>query len=622
MSDKKDLDEGVWVGNHHCIADEIEGKKSCESSDACGCYEHEDDEGNLWYDAYCRSCSQVFNKEEVHGSSLVDELEIEEEVEGQPKKKKTKKYKPVVQALTPEQVKAMIKTYGYECNNYRDITEETCRFFGCLTSLDIGGNVKSRYYPETEDYTVTGYACRNHPKDFRYGRVGRTGSKSDLYGQIKFKRGNAKYVLVVGGQEDCHAAFQMLRDSQRIRGHMDYEPIAVVSVTTGEGSGYNQLAREYDWLDTFENIIIGFDNDAAGIEATESAVKVLPKDKVKVVSWSGKDPNKMLNSGKHKQFLKDFYSAKECVKSDIKHSANSYDAAIEFLSAPKIPLPPYLHRLQKAMRGGIKTTGAIINLIGDTSIGKSVFTDSLLYDWFWTSPIVPTIISLERTAGELAVDFISMHLKHNLSWYEDGKEAVEIISSESNKELIEQLLVKESGESRYYILDERSGEVQALCKIIERAIKQYGSKLIILDPLTDFLRALGTEAQEDFMMWQKRMKKEGIIFFNILHTRKPMPDKDGKIRKVSEYDALGSGTFVQSSDGNIVINRDKMSTDLIIRNTTSIDLPKIRGGTTGHVCDIYYNNETRTLHDKQDYFEGKTVNKVSKPSKASKIGDK
>ena len=101
---------------------------------------------------------------------------------------------------------------------------------------------------------------------------------------------------------------------------------------------------------------------------------------------------------------------------------------------------------------------------------------------------------------------------------------------------------------------------------------------------------------------QKQKKKEGIVFINVLHTRKPTSDKEGKLRKVTEYDVLGSGTYVQSADANIVINRDKMAECPIERNTTCIDLPKIRGGTTGHVCDIYYDYKQRSLHDLEDHM--------------------
>ena len=104
------------------------------------------------------------------------------------------------------------------------------------------------------------------------------------------------------------------------------------------------------------------------------------------------------------------------------------------------------------------------------------------------------------------------------------------------------------------------------------------------------------------------MKKEGLVFINILHTRKPAPDKDGKIRPVTEYDALGSGSFVQSADINLVLNRDKMSKDPVEKNTMRVDAPKLRGGTTGFITDLYYDPETRQQYDKLDFFANKESN--------------
>lgn len=597
----KEYDSGHFIGHKYCVANEFEHKKGCGSSDGLAIYQHDGDDGEVWYDATCYSCGQVFSKEELYNSSLAVELGVKN---GDVVERKEFTRKPKVEPITINQAKQLISNIGYEGKGYRGLKNEYLKFYGHLTELDENGEPIKQYYPETVNGTIVGYKTRGLPKDFNCKNIGRTGNKSDLSGQVKFKSGG-KYVLYVGGENDKVAAFQMLRESQKQRGQEGYEPIAVVSPTSGEGSADKQAAEQYEFFDSFDIIVIGMDNDEAGKGAVKKICKVLPSEKVRIATWSSKDPNQMLIDGKEKQFLRDFYGAKEYVSTEIKHSSDALNEAVEFLSAEKIPLPDYLHRLQTAMRGGIKTTGAIINIIGMTSIGKSIFTDSLLYYWFFNSPIVPTIVSLERTSGELTVDFISMHLKKNLGWFENGEDAIEIIKRKDNEELIQNLLTNDIGESRYHVLDERSGDVKTLIAVTERVIKQYNSKLIIFDPLSDFLRSLGNEAQEEFMMFEKRKKKEGVVFLNVLHTRKPMPDRDGVVRNVTEYDALGSGSFVQSADANIVINRDKMSEDNIIRNTTRVDLPKCRGGTTGHICDIYYENETRTLHDFEDYFKDK-----------------
>lgn len=503
------------------------------------------------------------------------------------------------EAMDVEEVKKLIKSTGYVSHNYRGIRDEINKFYGHLSKLDEHGNVLARYYPETNNNSkLTGYKCRNTPKDFSHGKVGITGGKSQLSGQVKFKS-PSKYVLYVGGEEDKAAAFQMLKDNRK---DQDFDPIPVVSPTVGEGSAAKQAAMQYDWFDMHDIIIIGMDSDEAGIKAAKEVAAVLPKEKVRIATWSGKDPNQMLMDGKEKQFVRDFYNAKEFINSGISSSGDADAGIEEFLTAPKIGLPPQLNKLEVAMRGGIKSTGAVVNIIGDTSIGKSFLSDTLIYHWLFNSPLVPTIVSLERTKEELTIDLLSMHLKKNLMWFTDGHDAVDYLNRPDVQMLKNNLLYNEMGEPRFFIIDEREGDIELLKRQMEKSGKMNDSRLMVIDPLTDFLRALGTEVQENFMMWQKLQKKNKFVFINILHTRKPPTDKDGNVRKVTEYDALGSGTFIQSADVNIVINRDKMASDPIEKNTTYVDMPKCRGGLTGEICALYYDAETRQQYDRDEYF--------------------
>ena len=104
------------------------------------------------------------------------------------------------------------------------------------------------------------------------------------------------------------------------------------------------------------------------------------------------------------------------------------------------------------------------------------------------------------------------------------------------------------------------------------------------------------------MNFQRNMAKNGVTMVNVLHTRKPPQAADGKPRKVSEYDALGTGSFVQSAHYNIVLNRDKLSENDIEKNTTEVDLPKCRGGKTGPAGKWYYEFDKSKCHDLNDYL--------------------
>lgn len=594
----KELNKGDLVGHFPCVANEIDNKEACNSSDGMAVYIHEED-GTIYYDAHCFSCKQNFSRKELVQTSMKSELDLDQNE--QPKQKKRKFGKKKAEPLSLGQVKDFIKEIGYESGDYRGIKDEYSKFYGHLTKLDGKGKVIARYYPETQEGKVTGYKCRNHPKDFSHGKIGVTGSSCELSGQVKFKSGG-KYVLLVGGEEDKVAAFQMLEDSKKQRGRDDLPPVAVVSPTVGETGCEKQIKAQYEWFDKFDIIVVGFDSDEAGQKAAKEIAKHLPREKVKIASWTGKDPNQMLKNKKEKQFVRDFYQAKDLVNTGIIKSSNIMDSIKEELLRPRISLPDYMRIVQENTRGGL-LQGRIINIIGDTSVGKSTHVNGMEYHWIFNAPVKTGVVSLEATAGQYGLDILSLHLEKNLSWEVDGSKTVEYLDNPEVQALYQDLWMDEVGEDRFAILDERDGDIKILEHQIQTLVKQHGCGIIIIDVLSDILRGLTLEEQASHMMFQKNLIKSGVTIVNVLHTRKPPASRDGVPQKATEYDALGSSSFVQSAAINIVINRNKMCACPIERNTTYVDMPKARGGITGKAGEWYYDPETRKVYDRRQYFK-------------------
>lgn len=585
MSEERE--SGLVVGHTYC--------PECNSRDNVAVYQKDG-----VFDATCftPSCGKYYKQEELEAHKMLDGL-----LDGEGKPRFTSKKRD---PITLDEALELNKKCG-SLVEYRGVRPDIRKKFKHKMEFDSLGNLIRIYYPETnpdvceEDQlkTLVGYKTRTLPKKWGIGCLGKLGKSNELSGQFLFRNMNTKYVLVVAGEEDTLAAYQMLDDAKRQKG---YETIPVVSPTIGEGGAAEQLRQQYDFLDQFDHIVIGIDNDKEGREALEKIVDVLPKDKVLVAKWTYKDPSAMLQAGKHQQFVSDFYSAEPYSESGIQDSVDALVHVKDFMLADRVTLPPYMHRLQSAMRGGIRSTGAIVNIIGDTSIGKTFISDQLQYHWIYNSPIRPTTVSLERTKEELVVDMLSIEMGRNFMFMEDKQKAWDIINSRDGRDAQKRLTMTENGERRFYIIDERDGDIKSLQRQIEKAAKKYHSRMFIIDPLSDLLRSLGNEAQEDFMQWQKYLKKEGYVFINILHTKKRGTDDEGKAKKATEYDALGSSSFVQSADINIVLNRDKMARDSVERNTTYIDMPKCRGGTTGEICKLYYDPESRRQIDYDDYI--------------------
>lgn len=586
----KDKESGVRINQHfHCIANEFDEMDNCSSSNALSIYEKESGD-TTYYDGFCWSCGQHFSKEHVHNSTLASELGIEDGIVT-----KTKQLPKVskVEPLTGEQIGQLKKTVGFTNSNYRGISPETLMFYGHMVNRNSRGVPTEVWYPETEDNKVVGFKIRILPKKF--SKLGKTGKSSQLAGQFRFKA-NGKRILYTGGEGDMCAAYQALRK---------YD-VHVVSPTCGEGSAASQAAAQYEFFDRYDEIYVAMDNDSAGIKATEDIVKVLPATKVKIVKWSDKDPHKLLEDGKEEQIRRDFWNAKSYVDSGVKSSTEILGDVEEVLTAEKITLPPYMHRMQRMMKRAFSKNGRVVNILGSTSCGKSTHVNNMIYHWIFDEGLKPLIISLEMTAGEYAVDLLSLHLQKNLDWFEEGMDAWEYLQRDDVKPLYDDLFNDLEYQERFRIVDDREGSADSLKRLIERSVKQYGCNIVIIDVLTDLLRFLPMDEQEKFMSWEKNFVKSGVSIVNVLHCRKPERDKDGKQRKTTEFDALGSGTFVQSAHINIVINRDKMAECEIEKNTTYVDMPKCRRGITGEAGEWYYHPETRQVYDKQDFFANST----------------
>ena len=498
-----------------------------------------------------------------------------------------------------EEVHNQIKANtGLDSKGYRGIRTDISKFFGVRYEYsESDGSVSKSMYPCTKGYEITGYKVRNHPKDFR-GAVGEVGAECDLFGQFRFKT-HSGIILVVGGEIDQLSSFQMLKDAQKDN---RFDPVAVVSSTIGETSAAKQIQKQYEWFAGAKKIIVAMDNDEAGKRATEAIVEVFPKGRVHVMNLRYKDPNEYLMNGKSNEFISDFWAAKPYTTDGVKSSSESFDEIEDELLKPRITLPPYMQKMQEMMGGGI-IQGRTANIISFTSSGKSTHVNRMVYHWVFNSPVTPTIVSLEATAGQYMLEMLSIHMQQNFRWNSDTQELIEFLKTEKGQQIKQELCTKEDGTPRFYLIDDRTGNIKDLEKQLEKLYRKHGSKLFVIDVLSDLLRGSSEEYAEDHMHFQRTMNKEGVTFINCLHTRKPTNSADGKEKKVTEYDALGTGSYVQSASYNIVLNRNKLAEDPLERNTTEVDLPKCRGGKTGGAGKWYYDFNTVACYDYDDFVE-------------------
>lgn len=570
---------------------------SCGSSDAYALYV--DDEG--YESGHCFSCQFTVPSreyiEEQDGKQVSKSKVRSSTKEQQMSVNEVKSTKPVIS----DQDKARIKSETTaKAGGYRGLRDEITTMFGVRHSFtEDTGEVSEQYYPVTQEGLLVGYKVREVPKNFY--SIGRTGADCEMFGQFKFNRGG-KYLLITEGEIDALSSYQMIYDYNKSKGS-DFET-AVVSPTTGAQSK-KQIAKNYAFCDTFDQVVLAYDADKAGQEAAEEVVKFLPKGKVKLMQMRYKDANEYLQKGKQKEFISDFYNAKPFVPVGIMGSGEITSSMREEFKTPKIPLPPFMHKLQEMMAGGVPL-GRIVNLGSSSGSGKSTIIDEIVYYMLFNSPHKVGVVTLESTTGQYGIKLLSRHIGLKLE-LKTNDEALEILESEHTKKKEQELFWTETGEHRFYLVDDRDGGVENVKDAIENLVISCGCKVIILDPVNDVIGSLSNEEQETFYSWQKGMvKSHGCTFYNVMHTRKTSGgQKAGSTgADLHEEDLMGSSSAYKSAACNLMFSRNKEAENELERNTTIMKATKIRWtGKTGIAGKYYYDIEKHTLHDLDDWLE-------------------
>lgn len=509
-----------------------------------------------------------------------------------------KNEKPIV---TEEQTADLKSRTVIQGSGYRGIRDNVLGAFGVRTEYNNKDELHAVYYPCTQNGQLVGWKLRVHPKTFG-GSIGRTGATCELFGQFKFTK-PAKTVLIVGGEHDVLAAYQMLTDYVKSKGN-DYE-IPVVSPTVGESGSAKQLAAQYAWFDQYEKIVLAFDNDKAGKEAMEKAVAVLPKGKVFIVHWSLKDPNEMLEKGKEKSFISDYFNAKPYVPAGVLGSEELYDRIMSQSAQMKVPFPPFLSKLNEMLGGGL-SLGHSYTCSGVTGGGKTSLVNEMVYHWLFNSPYKVGVVSMELNAGQYGEVMLSRHIQQKIAKL-DHEEKTKLLENQSTKEAAKELFETDTGSSRFMLIDDRDSSMEQLQGVIEQMIIGSGVKIIIIDPWSDCLDGMSNEEQALANKWIKScIKSHGVSFFLVNHVRKSQSggkNDQSAGGKISESDIMGSSTTMKSASANILLMRNKEAEDVIERNTTHISLAKNRLlGLTGHAGNVYYDFNSHTLHDLDTYL--------------------
>jgi twinkle protein len=137
----------------------------------------------------------------------------------------------------------------------RRLSQETCSRFGVTVEYSSTGEIQKHYYPYYNG--ESGEVCAAKVRDVKTKGFHATGDMSGagFFGQQQCS-GN-KYITITEGELDALSVYEMF--------NKQYD---VVSLRSGASNAAKEIKEQLEWLESYENIVICFDNDKAGDAAS------------------------------------------------------------------------------------------------------------------------------------------------------------------------------------------------------------------------------------------------------------------------------------------------------------------------------------------------------------------
>lgn len=466
----------------------------------------------------------------------------------------------------------------------RRISAETCKRFGVTTAFTGNFSNTKQYYPY---HDVNGHLIGSKVRTVRNKEFSTRGDMKNnvLFGQHLWKPGG-RFITVVEGELDCLAAYELLTSRY-----------PVVSLSKGAAGAERDIKRNLEYLESFENVVLCFDNDPAGQEAAEKCAQILSPNKAKIVSLGAfNDPSDYLKNNKVRQFTAEWWEAKTYRMTGVITLEDAWGDFIKRGTEEVIPFPESFGMLNSMLNGGI-AAGEITVIGALTSVGKTTMVNEIAYHFWKNTSKTIGCAFLEASNGEAVENLLTIHTGHNLS-LEDRKN---IDFNKLRSEIIT--------DGRILLLDHNGAvDTAELFLKLRAMVKGNGCDVIIIDPLQAAVTSNSNETIDEFMDGLLKLAKETAVSVVVVsHMRKPSLTNP---HNVNEYDLKGSGSINQIAFNTILLSRDKMSDDEYARNSTQVQVVKCRRtGITGSAGWLYYNALTGRLErgEKPDVHEANNV---------------
>jgi len=465
----------------------------------------------------------------------------------------------------------------------RKISQATAKKYSVKAVQDLKGQVIKHFYPYYNGHELSATKCRNSlTKDFFVqGSYNETG----LFGQQLFKSG--KYVTITEGECDAMAAYELLGSKW-----------AVVSIKRGAQGAVRDIKESLEFFDDFENVIVAFDNDKAGKEAAVKVARLFKPGKARILTLPNgfKDPNDMLKSNRHKDFVESWWASKVYTPSGV---INVTEQREKFHNREKKQSVPYPYEgLNKKLYG--LRQGELVTLTGGTGLGKSSVTREIEHWLVKQTQDNVGIIALEED-WRRTIDGI-LSIEANARLYIDQER--EKFSKEELDKMFDMLYDGENKNRVWVHSHFGTNDIDDIFTKLRFMIIGCDCKWVVVDHLHMLVSAVheGDERRAiDSIMTRLRslVEETGAGIILVSHLRRVDGNKGHENGiEVSLSHLRGSNSIGQLSDCVIALERNQQSDDPDEARTTRLRVLKSRyTGDVGMAARVIYDAETGRLSE-------------------------
>jgi twinkle protein len=474
----------------------------------------------------------------------------------------------------------------------RRISEDTARKY--RTKIKTNGSVISHHYYEY--YNAESNHIATKIRQVEGKKIWSQGDMGDalLFGQNLFKSGG-KYITITEGEIDAMSVYEMLGSKW-----------AVVSIKNGVQSAVQNCKQHLEYLNSFENVVVCFDNDKPGVEASQKVAQLFEPNKCKIVRLDHKDPNEYQKMGKAKDFVRDWWSAESYTPAGILNLAKLGDSLYDEEYCETIPYPwSAMNEKTYGMR-----TGELVTFTSGAGMGKSSIMRELMHHILRNSDDNIGILALEESTKNTAFNIMSVEANERLY--------IKEIRNQFSREQLNKWQKDTIGSGRFFAFD-HFGSISndEILSRVRYMAKSLDCKWIFLDHLSILVSGQdeGDERKSiDVLMTKLRslVEETGVGLLLVSHLRRPTGDlghENGK--EVTLSHLRGSASIAHLSDSVIALERNQQADDDVIACTTTIRILKNRyTGETGVSCYLHYDKKSGRMSQIDNPFEDEFNNQA------------